>query len=198
MGRTVGDTEAITHASAHAGLALGDVATGLRGFYGHIMTTLHRPSPPHTRPPTSSGEARISFRKPVSESGYVNAAWWPRSRDLAAELPALFDVLRTAYQDVDRVSYNLPFWQPTPRRMRIDKRVVRVRGYHIQNPLVLTVFDPSGEQHINILVVRPEADADFAERVLQLAGGVGSLEQPDRILKLAAMPDGKSARSDRP
>jgi hypothetical protein len=80
----------------------------------------------------------------------------------------------------------------------LTRRVVRVRGYHIQNPLVLTVFDPSGEQHINMLVVRPEADADFAERVLQLAGGVGSLEQQDRIVKLAAMPDGKSARSDRP
>jgi hypothetical protein len=194
----VGDTEAITHAGVHAGLALGDVATGLRGFYGHIMTTLHRPSPHRTPPPTSSGEARISFRQPVSESGYIDAAWWPRSRDLAAELPALFEVLRTAYQDVDRIAYNLPFWQPTPRRMHIDERVVRVRGYHIQDPLVLTVFDLSGEQHINILVVRPEADADFAERVLQLAGGVGSLEQPDRILKLAATPEEKSARSDRP
>jgi Family of unknown function (DUF5994) len=194
----VGDTEAITHAGVHAGLALGDAATGLRGFYGHIMTTLHHPSPPRTPPPTSSGEARISFRQPVSKSGYIDAAWWPRSRDLAAELPALFDVLRTAYQDVDRIAYNLPFWQPTPRRMQIDERVVRVRGYHIQDPLVLTVFDLSGEQHINILVVRPEADADFSERVLQLAGGVGSLEQPDRILKLAATPDEKSARSDRP
>jgi len=180
------------------GLALGAVATGLRGHHGHIMTTSHGPSPGLTPTPTASGEARISFRQPVTEAGYIDAAWWPRSRDLAAELPALFDALRTAYRDVDRVSYNVPFWKPTPRRMQIDKRVVRVRGYHVQDPLVLTVFDSSGDEHIDILVVRPEADADFAERVLRLAGGVGSIEQPDRILKLAAMPDGKPARSDRP
>jgi hypothetical protein len=162
------------------------------------MTTSHRPSPPLTPTPTASGEARISLRQPVSEAGYVDAAWWPRSRDLAAELPALFDALWTARRDVDRVSYNLPFWEPTPRRMHIDERVAHVHGYHIQDPLVLTVFDTSGDEHIDILVVRPEADADFAERVLRLAGGVGSVERPDRILKIAATPDRKPAWSNRP
>lgn len=154
------------------------------------MATSPRPSPRLTPQSVASGEARISFRQPVGESGYIDAAWWPRSRDLAAELPALFDVLWTAYRDVDRVSYNLPFWEPTPRRMHIDERVVRVCGFHIQDPLVLTVFDSSDDEHIDILVVRPEADADFAERVLRLAGGVGSIERPDRILKLAATPEG--------
>jgi Family of unknown function (DUF5994) len=162
------------------------------------MTRPHRPSPALTPTPNPSSEARISLRQPVTEAGYIDAAWWPRSRDLAAELPALFDALWTAYRDVDRVSYNLPFWEPTPRRMHIDERVVHVRGYHIQDPLVLTVFDPAEDEHIDILVVRPEADADFAERVLRLAGGVGSIERPDRILRLAAMPDGKPAQSDRP
>jgi len=194
----VGSTEAISHAGVHVGFALGDVATGLRGHYGHIMTTSHRPSPSRLPTPTASGEARISLRQPVTEAGYIDAAWWPRSRNLAAELPALFDLLWTAYRDVDRVSYNLPFWEPTPRRMHIDERVVHVRGYHIQDPLVLTVFDSSEDEHIDILVVRPEADADFAERVLRLAGGGGSIERPDRILELAATPDGQPAPSDRP
>jgi Family of unknown function (DUF5994) len=193
----VGNTEAISHAGVHVGLALGDVATGLRGHYGHTMTTSQRPPPRLTPTPTASGRARISFRRPATESGYIDAAWWPRSRDLAAELPALFDVLWSAYRDVDRVSYNLPFWEPVPRRMHIDDRVVRVRGYHIQDPLVLTVFDSSGDEHIDILVVRPEADADFAERVFRLAGGMGSIEGADRILKRAATPEGKPARSDR-
>jgi hypothetical protein len=162
------------------------------------MTTSHRPSAARTPTPEPSGEARISLRQPVTEAGYIDAAWWPRSRHLDAELPALFDVLWTAYRDVDRVSYNLPFWKPTPRRMHIDDRVVHVRGYHVQDPLVLTVYDSSGDEHIDILVVRPEAGAAFAERVLRLAGGVGSIERPDRILQLAATPDGKPARSDRP
>jgi Family of unknown function (DUF5994) len=152
------------------------------------VTSLHPQSPPLT--PTLGGDARISFRQPVTDVGYVDAAWWPRSRDLAAELPALFEALWSGFRDVDRVSYNLPFWEPTPRRMRVDERVVRLRGYHIQDPLLLRLFDASGDEHIDVLVIPPEADADCAERALRLAGGVGSIERPDRILQLAASSEG--------
>jgi len=35
---------------------------------------------------------------------------------------------------------------------------------------------------------RPQTDADFAQRALDLAGGVGGIERPGRILELAAAP----------
>jgi hypothetical protein len=164
------------------------------GLYGHIMTSLHRPSPSPTPTPTADGDARISFRHPVTEAGFVDAGWWPRSLDLRAELPPLFEVLWTAGRDVDRVSYSLAFWAPVPRQMRVAERVVRLGGFHAQDPSLLTLFDSSGREHVDILVVRPEADADFAMRVLQLAGGAGSIEQPDRILELAAAPARDSSR----
>jgi Family of unknown function (DUF5994) len=146
--------------------------------------------------PVPDGDARISFRHPVTEAGFVDAGWWPRSRDLHAELPALLEVLWTAGRDVDRVSYSLAFWEPAPRQMRVAERVVRLGGLHAQDPWLLTLFDSSGREHVDILVVRPEADADFAMRVLQLAGGAGSIERPDRILQLAAASVGDSSRSD--
>jgi uncharacterized protein DUF5994 len=150
------------------------------------MTSLSRPSPPPS--PPLGGAARIRFRQPVSNIGVVDAAWWPRSGELLVEPPALFDMLSTACRDVACVGYNQPFWEPVPRRMRVDDRVVRLRGYRRKDPALLTVSDSSGREHIDILVVAPEADADFAERVLHLAGGVGSLEPPSRILERTAEP----------
>lgn len=150
------------------------------------MNSLSRPSPPLPSP--LGGTARISFRQPVTEIGVVDAAWWPRSRELGAELPALLDVMWTACRDVDRVGYNLPFWEPVPRRMRVDERVVRLRGYRRKDPALLTLSDSSGCEHVDILVVPPEADAHFAERVLHLAGALGSLEPPGRILELVTEP----------
>jgi len=155
------------------------------------MTTFHRPS--SKLAPTPRPDARISFRQPVTEVGFVDAGWWPRSRDLRAELPALFDVLWTACRDVDRVSYNLPFWEPVPRRMQLEERVVRLRGLRGQDPLLLTLFDSSDNEHIDVLVIPPETDAAFAERILQLAGGVGSVDPPGRIFELAATLAGKPA-----
>jgi hypothetical protein len=124
----------------------------------------------------AAAPARISFRQPVTELGYVDAGWWPRSRELRAELPSLLDVLWTACRDVNRVSYGMPFWEPVPRRMRVEDRVVSLRGIRGQDPSLLTLFDSAGRDHVDILVVPPEADATFAERVLELAGGMGSLE----------------------
>jgi hypothetical protein len=160
------------------------------------MSTLQRPSPSPRPLPAPDGTARISFRQPVTQVGFVDAAWWPRSRDLGAELPALLDVLWTACREVDRVTYSLPSWDPAPRQMRVAERTVNLRGFRRVDPSMLTLFDASGGERINILVVPPEADADFAERVLQLAGGVGSVEPPGRILELAAGPAGRLAPSD--
>ena len=38
---------------------------------------------------------RLKPRGPVT--GFVDGGWWPRSRDLAAELPALLAVSRPVY-----------------------------------------------------------------------------------------------------
>jgi hypothetical protein len=91
-----------------------------------------------------------------------------------------------ACRDVTHVTHNLTFWEPAPRRLQVEGRVIRLDGFRTHDPLLITLFDSSGREHIDILVVPPESDADLAERVLRLAGGVGSTERPARILELAA------------
>jgi hypothetical protein len=117
------------------------------------MTALSRPSPPFTTTPAPYGGVRISFRQPVTEAGFVDAGWRRRSRALTVELPPLLDVLWTACRDVTRVSYNVASGEPAPRRLQVEGRLVRLGGFRGQDPLLLTVFDRSGREHLDVLVI---------------------------------------------
>src|SRR3954452_23166131 len=88
-------------------------------------------APPAAAPPAAAppAAARISFRQPVSTAGYIDAAWWPRSLDLTAELPPLLDVMWTAARDISRITYSIAGWDPAPRRLRVEGRTVRLGGF---------------------------------------------------------------------
>jgi len=117
----------------------------------------------------SNDGARISFRQPVSTRGFVDAAWWPRSLDLTAELPLLMDVLWTAGREVDRVTYNLRAWGPAPLRMQIEGRTVRLGGCATGDPYSVRLSDAWQRERVDILVIAPETDPVIAERALRLA-----------------------------
>lgn len=128
----------------------------------------------------------MSFRQPVSRSGSIDAGWWPRSRDLTAELPALLDVLWTASREIMRVAYSIEFWDEAPRKITVEGRVVRLGGFHTQDPLVLSVVDARNVDRIDFLVIPPETGAQIAERALELASETNGASTAARILELAS------------
>lgn len=162
-------------------------------------TLLDRPAPQPIAPPLSAPAARVSFRQPVTSAPHVDAAWWPRSRDLEAELPALLDVLWTAARDVDRVSYPIDSWLPVPRRLDIEGRRVRLGGFAHQDPSMISLRDAWGAERIDILVIPPEAEEEFAAAAVVLASRPGPNERAARMLDLAAadMGDPRSLPSER-
>src|SRR5205807_3712002 len=95
-----------------------------------------------------SPAARVSFRQPVTSVPHMDAAWWPRSRDLEVELPGLLDVLWTACRDVNRVSYSTDSWLPVPRQLRIDGRPIRLGGFTHQDASMITLRDAWGTERI--------------------------------------------------
>ncbi|WAX55094.1 DUF5994 family protein [Jatrophihabitans cynanchi] len=139
---------------------------------------------PVTRPPTALA-ARVSFRQPVTSAPHVDAAWWPRSRDLTAELPGLLEVLWTAARDVDRVSYPVGSWLPVTRRLDIDGRRVRLGGFTHQDPSMISLHDAWGAERIDILVIPPDAEPGLAAAVMVLANRSGPNERASRMLELA-------------
>jgi hypothetical protein len=158
------------------------------------MNTAQLLPPPITEPPPGgpplSEAARISFRQPVSESGFIDAGWWPRSHDLTAELPPLLDVLWTAAREITRITYHLAAWDPAPRRMRIDGRTVRLGGFATGDPLTVTLSDASGRERIDVLVIAHTTDPALAQRALRLASEAGSPYRASEILTRAADPAG--------
>jgi hypothetical protein len=126
--------------------------------------------------------ARVSFRQPVSTAGFVDAAWWPRSRDLTAELPPLLDVLWTAAREIIRITYNTAEWNPAPRRMVVEGRTVRLGGFTTTEPHTARLSDAWGQERIDILIITPDTDPATAQRILLLASQADNPHRAREIL----------------
>lgn len=137
--------------------------------------------------------ARISFRQPVSTDGYIDAAWWPRSLDLTAELPSLLDVMWTAARDITRITYSIAGWDPAPRRLRVEGRMVRLGGFADSDPLTIRLTDAWRSDRIDILVIAPDTDPDVAQRALLFASEAANPDRAEEVLARARRPISEKA-----
>ncbi len=157
------------------------------------MTTLQHLKPAaarlHDDAAASPGEAaRISFRKPVSIGGHIDAAWWPRSVDLTAELPALLNVVWTAGREISRVTYSIAGWDPAPRRIRVAGRMVRLGGFADGDVLTIRLTDAWRNDRIDVLIIAPDTDPDVAQRALLFASEANDPDRAAEILARARRP----------
>jgi hypothetical protein len=162
--------------------------TRIRVVSRRVMTTAQLLNAPEARTAEPESGARVSLRQPVSESGFIDAAWWPRSRDLTVELPGLLDVLWTAGRDVMHVAYRLAAWDHAPRRVRVAGRMVRLGGFNTGDPLTVELVDVWGRERIDVLVIDPGTDPVVAQRALLLASVADSPYRPSEILARAVDP----------
>ena len=72
---------------------------------------------------------RLRLRPRADVSGYVDGAWWPRTQDLAAELPGLFTALRPRLGPVWRVVYDPTGWLPSARHLQLGSHRIRLDPY---------------------------------------------------------------------
>lgn len=140
---------------------------------------------------------RLKLKPKAPTTGHVDGAWWPRSRDLSAELPALLAVLAVRLGRVQRVSYNLTEWDAAPRRLTIDGRPVRLGGFHSQHAHTVDVIGLNGPR-ITLLVVPPETGQATAHQVLMRASRRGNIDDIDELLTPTATPEPISATSELP
>nr|WP_240930160.1 DUF5994 family protein [Streptomyces coryli] len=74
----------------------------------------------------SQSSLRLSLAPPDSSPALLDGAWWPRSRDLSAELPALTAALDPRWGRITRVALNPTHWPATPRKVPVAGRVLHV------------------------------------------------------------------------
>jgi len=127
---------------------------------------------------------RLRLKPKAPPTGSVDGAWWPRSRDLARELPALAEVLAIRLGPVTRVAFAMNAWKPAPRRVAVGGRVIRLEGFRTQDEHILNVSGSDG-QRITLLVIPPEAPEVGGHDAMMFAARRAGIGRPGDILTAA-------------
>ncbi|WP_439378919.1 DUF5994 family protein [Amycolatopsis lexingtonensis] len=135
----------------------------------------------------------VRLRRKPAAGGYVDGAWWPRSRDAAVEFAELITAVRDQVGQVERISYPLADgWEVTHRKLVVDGRLVRLEGFHAMPSHTLTLIGTQ-QRRLTLLVVAPETAQDTATTALKAAADPGDTASPDDLL---AVPSGPPARAN--
>lgn len=144
---------------------------------------------PHASPaPTvdrSGLELRLRLKPKGSLAGHVDGAWWPRSRDLTVELPALVHVLGVRLGGVSRVAFPLEVWDLPPRKITVDGRLIRMEGFHEQDEHIVYVSGPD-RRRLSLLVIPPDTAARAAHDAMTASSARDNTDRPGDILAAAA------------
>jgi Family of unknown function (DUF5994) len=131
-------------------------------------------------------DVRVSLRADAgSGDSPFDGAWFPRSRDLGAELPELIAELERRGVRVERFTYSLESWQPVPRKMVVSGRIVRTGGFRSMDPQVVCLTWAGGTRRADLLVVPPETDVLTGARALRLCTRRGLPRSPQMVLAAA-------------
>ena len=111
---------------------------------------------------------RLRLRPKALTTGYVDGAWWPRSRDLTAELPALLAVLAVRLGEISRVSYNLTEWDTAPRQVAAEGVRVRLNGFWSRPEHTVDVV-AGDRRRLTLLLVAPDTEPSAAHHSMMCA-----------------------------
>jgi hypothetical protein len=131
-------------------------------------------------------DGRLVFTSPCAQQGVLDGGWWPRSRDLSQELPALLAAVASRFGVVvARVSLSATVWDATPEQVAVGDRVVQVAWFRVRDARTIRLL---GEhfRHLDLLVIPAGTDADAAGRALALMANGDSVAAVAAISSAAA------------
>ncbi|MER7128447.1 DUF5994 family protein [Streptosporangium saharense] len=152
-------------------------------------------SPVSSATPRADCAPRLSLQPMPDRRAVVDGAWWPRSRDAAAELPGLIAAVdqRLGLTTL-RVGVHQDAWRHIPRRVPVRDRQVRVGWFRHTGPRVITLVFASAEPVV-LLIIPPDTAADVAEAALGLAAQNTVGLTADDILTPASPPPDPAFRA---
>ena len=115
---------------------------------------------------------RLSLKPEARFRGRLDGAWWPRSRDMAQELPSLVTVLDRTWGRITRVTVHEDVWPDLPPTVPVGVHVVRLGWFgpeQERDDLCLFSYKVG---RWDLLVVPPECDPARAARLLAAAADV--------------------------
>ncbi|KOU71077.1 MULTISPECIES: DUF5994 family protein [Streptomyces] len=126
------------------------------------------------------GAALLRLETTRSRQGLLDGAWWPRSRDVTVELPALITALTAHLGPITRVGLDTSAWQDVPTRLVIDGQVVHLDADPVGDDTVLVTRGHN--DHFALLVVPPDTTADAAREAMARAVRADNITQATQIL----------------
>jgi hypothetical protein len=139
------------------------------------------------------GTALLRLQTTHSREGVLDGAWWPRSRNVAAELPALIQVLTTHLGPVTRVGLDTDAWNEVPTRVIVDDRVVHLDSFPVGDATVL--ITRGDNDHFALMVVPPDTTPDAAREAMARAVRADNVAQAAEIL-VATLPEQAADREE--
>lgn len=144
-----------------------------------MMSVLERPhSIPDTGAETTKPDSRLVFAPSPTAQGVVDGSWWPRTRDPAAELPALIAAVTDRLGLVDRITLSADAWDTRPQHITtVGQQVVGLdwSGVWDAHTIRVTGRDFS---HLDLLVIPPDTATALALACLAIAAAQNRSPNP--------------------
>ncbi|CAM5303402.1 hypothetical protein SGLAM104S_05446 [Streptomyces glaucescens] len=83
------------------------------------------------------GTAFLRLTTTHERQGLLDGAWWPRSRDVAAELPGLITALTERLGPITRIGLDSAAWNELPTRIIVDDRGVHIDSFAVGDDTAL-------------------------------------------------------------
>ncbi|MFD5712674.1 DUF5994 family protein [Streptomyces pharetrae] len=126
------------------------------------------------------GTAFLRLTTTHERQGLLDGAWWPRSRDVAAELPGLITALTERLGPITRIGLDSAAWNELPTRITVDDRVVHIDSFAVGDDTALVT---RGDQDLfTLLVVPPGTPLEAARAAMAEAVRAGNPKQAQQIL----------------
>lgn len=153
----------------------------------------HRTPDPHEPGrPDQSGPVRIALKPPGPVSGYVDGAWWPRSKDLVTESRPLLAAIAELRGPTFRINYDLAEWTNAQRTIMADGVRVHLDGFK-SRPHDRVLLADRDNRVLTLLVIPPATARGSATDSMRRASTAGNIEDPSSLLA----PQGAHPSADR-
>ena len=107
---------------------------------------------------------RVVFTPTPRGEGLLDGAWWPYTRTLSEELPALLAAVPSRFGPIARVSLNTKAWDTTPQQMTCSDGVVQLVWYRACDAHTIRLLGKNW--NLDVLVIPPDTAADTAAAAL--------------------------------
>ncbi|WP_221521562.1 DUF5994 family protein [Kitasatospora kifunensis] len=123
---------------------------------------------------------RLVLEPTMSRGGMFDGAWWPRTRNVQAELPDLITALSAHLGRILRVGLDTMAWNAVPDSVVADGLVVRIGWFAASDQ---TISLTRGLQdHFLLLVVPPGTDPRTAAAAMAGAAATGNHRSAAELL----------------